>query len=173
MRPSTWLFKPGVLFVSIHIARALLLGVYIWGPDFWKPPHLDCESDWFKSLTLELCCFRACVNAHHDLSTTAPSRARGDCTKAVTESSRGAAYSPEEYGARIYTQSFQKSLIEEYALNYIGILIMVWGVFLNEGLLQALGATMSAKTTQLPCSKAGIPPKTDQETLLMEVHWAV
>ena len=39
------------------------------------------------------------------------------------------------------TQSFQKSLVEEYVLNHIGILNMVWGIFLNKGLLEDLGTT--------------------------------
>ena len=32
------LCKLGVLFVGVLIIRALLLGVYVTAPDFWKPP---------------------------------------------------------------------------------------------------------------------------------------
>ena len=35
-------------------------------------------------------------------------------------------------------QSFQKSLVKDYALNHLGTLIIVQGMFLLEGLLEAL-----------------------------------
>ena len=37
------------------------------------------------------------------------------------------------------TQSFQRSLIKEDALNHIGIPTMLWGIFLRWRLLEALG----------------------------------
>ena len=40
-------------------------------------------------------------------------------------------------------QSFQKSLIQVFALNHIGILSMLKGIFLNSGLLKALEAAES------------------------------
>ena len=39
----------------------------------------------------------------------------------------------------MYTQSFQKSLIKQYALNHIGILNMIYGTLLNQGLVEDLG----------------------------------
>ena len=36
------------------------------------------------------------------------------------------------------SQCFEKSLSKEYAWIHIGILIMVWGIILNEGFLEVL-----------------------------------
>ena len=47
-------------------------------------------------------------------------------------------------------QSFQKSLIKEYALNHIGILIMIYGIFLKEGLLEALDKVVLQKRRCTP-----------------------
>ena len=49
----------------------------------------------------------------------------------------------------MYRYTFPKSLIKEYALNHLGILIMVYGILLHERRLAALGPVMTQRLNGL------------------------
>ena len=48
-----------------------------------------------------------------------------------------------------FAQIFQKALIKEYALNYSMDPHMIQGIFLNQGLLEALGGKLDSRRLQV------------------------
>ena len=47
---------------------------------------------------------------------------------------------------RWHAQGFQKALVKEYTSNHIGILIIIRGILLNEGLLEDLAGSLEGVT---------------------------
>ena len=54
-----WLsfFLGGALFVGVLVRRAVLFGVYIKAPDFWKLPHVDLVLLALELIVITLYCY--------------------------------------------------------------------------------------------------------------------